>query len=468
MPTSSPTAVHGARALPLPPGPKGKPLVGSMLEAWKDPIALMLDGFATYGGVTQFRFAWMRYVTLADSDAAHRVLVENAKNYHKSPNYQGLKLLLGDGLLTSEGDFWRRQRKLAQPAFHRERLAGFVDSMAQCTDDMLARWRTETAKNPAPVDVHREMMRLTFRIVGQTLLSVDLDGESRAVGEALDVALHWANDYVESLVRVPPWVPLKKNRDFLKAKATLDELVLRIVRARRAAMARNEVVPQDLLQMLLEATDTDTNTGMTDEQLKHELLTLVLAGHETTANALTFTLHLLSKNPDARAKVIAEAREALGDRAPAVSDLPKLPYTMQVIEESLRLYPPAWAFERVALEDDIIAGYSIPKGTVIGISPFVMHRNPKYFPDPERFDPARFDRSAPVDRPKHAYVPFGGGPRTCIGNAFALMEMQVILPMILRAFTLDSPSGFKLELEPSVTLRPRFGVPMRRVPTTSA
>ncbi|MBL8682659.1 MAG: cytochrome P450 [Myxococcales bacterium] len=454
------TAVADPRASNAqPPGPRGKPIVGSLLEAWDDPLALMLGGFASHGSIVRYKFAWIPYVVVADAEAAQHVLVKNARAYHKSPNYDGLKLMLGHGLLTSEGEFWKKQRRLAQPAFHRERLAGFVREMTACTEDLLAEWSRSSERT---IDLHRAMMRLTFRIVGKTLLSVDLDGEARAVGEALDVALHWANDYVESIVKIPPSWPTPSNRRFVKAKATLDTLVMRVVVDRRAAMERGETVPNDLLQMLLEAKDADTGETMNDEQLKNELLTLVLAGHETTANALTFTLYLLAKHKDVRDKMRAEAESVLEGRTPTMQDLPKMPYTLQVAEEAMRLYPPAWAFERIALEDDVVGGYAIPKGTIVGISPYVMHRNPKYFADPERFDPSRFEKSAQSERPKHAYIPFGGGPRTCIGIAFALMELQVLLPMIVRAWDLDPPSDYELELDPSVTLRPANGMPVER------
>lgn len=448
----SPSAMHA-----IPPGPTGKPIVGSLLDAWDNPLTMMMRGFEQHGPIVHFKFAWISYTLIADADAAHHVLVSNAKAYQKSPNYDGLKLLLGQGLLTSEGEFWKRQRKLAQPAFHRDRLAGFVDVMAACTDEMVRDWRARPGGER--FDLHREMMRLTLRIVGKTLLSVDLDGEARAVGEALDVALEWTNDYVESVVRIPPWLPTPSNRRFAKAKQCLDTLVMKIVADRRAGAERGESAPNDLLQMLLEARDADTGEGMSDEQLKNELLTLVLAGHETTANALAFTLYQLSRHPEVRAKLRDEAR-SLGDRAPTMADLKSLPYALQVAEEGLRLYPPAWTFERVAIEDDVVGGFAVPKGTFVGISPYVMHRNPRYFPDPMRFDPARFDRAASHDRPKHAYLPFGGGARTCIGNAFALMELQVLLPMIVRAFDLDPPGDFQLEVEPSVTMRPAHGLPV--------
>ncbi len=446
---------------PAPPGPRGRLGVGSLFEAWENPLALMTEGCAEHGPVARYRFAWIDYVVVADPDAAHHVLVENHKSYVKSSNYQGLKLVLGDGLLTSEGDFWKRQRKLAQPAFHRERLQGFVSTMAQSTADLTERWRSSQT---GTMDVHREMMRLTFRIVGQTLLSMDLDGEAKAVGDALDVALHWANDYVESVVRVPPWVPTPRNVRFRRAKKTLDDLVLHAVATRRAEMERGANVPGDLLQMLLEARDQETGATMSDEQLKHELLTLVLAGHETTANALAFTLWLLGRHPEVVAELRREVASVVGDRLPTLAEVPRLVYAQQVIEEAMRLYPPVWAFERQALEDDVIAGFHVPKGAIVGIAPYVLHRRAELYPDPLRFDPSRFDRAKAKERHKHAYLPFGGGPRTCIGNMFALMEMQIVLAMLVRDFEFASVPGHELVLDPAVTLRPKGGIPMTATP----
>jgi cytochrome P450 len=442
-------------------GPKGRPLLGSLLEAWSDPLSLMLDGMAKYGPIAQYRFAYLDYIVIAEPDAAHYVLVENNKNYTKSQNYEGLKILLGAGLLTSEGEFWRKQRRLAQPAFHREKLAAFVQTMAECTDAMLTRWQQLPTESLARVDLHREMMRLTFHIVGKTLLSMDLDGASKEVGDALDVALHWTNEYVESVVRIPPWVPTANNRRFRRAQKTLDTLVLGIVERRRADFDAKRAVPNDLLQMLLEAKDQDTGEGMSNDQLKHELLTLVLAGHETTANSLSFAQWLLAEHPEAAERIRREFAEVVGGRTVTVGDLSKLTYTTQVIEEAMRIYPPAWAFERQAIADDVLAGHHVAKKTVIGIVPYVMHRNPALYPEPDKFLPERFDKQQSAKRPKHAYIPFGGGPRMCIGNAFAMMEMQVVLPMILRAAHVHKVPDFSLELEPSVTLRPKSGMPMR-------
>jgi len=436
------------------PTQRGRLLSGSLFEAWEDPIALFTKATREHGDLVCFRFAYLEYFLLADAVAAHRVLVENAKGYVKSPNYQGLKVMLGQGLLTSEGDYWKRQRKLAQPAFHRDRLAGFAAQMTRATDDMLGRWDSELR---GAFDLHAEMMRLTFRIVGLTLLSTDLEAESDEFGASLNVALRWANEYVESLVRLPPWVPTPKNLAFRKAQRTIEGVVGRVLGERRASGQDGD----DLLGMLMSVRDETTGEGMTDRQLMDELLTLTLAGHETTANALTFTFYLLSRHPEVRRKLDAEIATVLEGRTPTLADLPRMPYTKAVIEEAMRLFPPAWVVERLSLDADTVGGYHLPKNAIVGVSPFVMHRNPRYWKNPEGFDPERFlikDES----RPKLAYMPFGAGPRTCIGNAFSMMEMQLIVPMIAQRSALDLVPGFKLELDPSVTLRPKHGVTVTR------
>jgi cytochrome P450 len=441
------------------PGPKGLPLVGSLLEAWANPLDMMTRGAREHGDIVKFRFAWMQYYLLNAPVAAHRVLVENAKAYHKSPNYQGLKIMLGQGLLTSEGEFWRRQRRLAQPAFHRDKIASFVDVMASCTNDMLDRWERE---HPGVLDVHGEMMRLTLRIVGKTLLSADLEADAKQFGEALNVAIKWANEYVESIVRVPPSIPTPKNLRFRRAQGLIESVVMRVVDERR----RTGEDKADLLSMLMGSEDETSGEVMSDRQLKDELLTLTLAGHETTANALSFTFDLLSRHPDVLRRLRAEVSRVLGGRSPRLEDLAQMPYTKAVIEESLRLYPPAWVFERIALEDDEVLGYRIPKGSIVAVAPWVIHRNPELWPNPEGFDPERFLKPDP-NRHKLAYIPFGAGPRTCIGNVFALTEMQVLLPLIVQRASLELLPGTEIDLDPSITLRPKKGLPMAVRPNVS-
>lgn len=437
--------------------------IADVFAAWRDPLELMDRRVAEHGDIFHLRFAWLNYYVLNHPDAVHRVLVENHRNYQKSRNYQGLKFVLGQGLLTSEGDFWKKQRKLAQPAFHRERLSKLANDMVTCTDDMLVRWDRELEQLKKPFDLHREMMRLTLRIVGKTLFSTDLDGESKEIGDALSVAITWANEHVNSPLRLPPWVPTRSNRGFVKARKTIDRIALRMIGERRSYGGDQP----DLLGMLMSAQDEETGEKMSDLQLKDELLTLVLAGHETTANALSFIFHLLSQNPEVEKKLYAETVTILGDRTIELADIQKMPYTKAVVEEGMRLFPPAWVIERDSLGEDEVMGYHIPKNVVVGVFPWLLHRHEKYWSNPLKFDPERFLPGSPNysdSRPKHVYLPFGGGPRMCIGNAFAMMEMQLLLPMIVRRHSIIQESSFAITLDPSITLRPREGVLMHLAP----
>lgn len=418
----------------------------------------------SYGDVVFFKFGWLDYFMVADPDVVRHVLVDNAKNYVKSRNYLGLKIVLGEGLLTSEGDEWRRQRKLAQPAFHRSRLAGFAAQMAGATRAMLERWKATPPNDGKPFDIHEEMMRLTFRIVGLTLFSADVDGDAKDVGRALDVALRWANDYAESIVRIPPFIPTPANVRFKRAMKVLDGIVYRLIADRRASPRAPGSYGDDLLAMLMEAK-TEDGEAMTDLQLRDEIITMVLAGHETTANLLSWTFSLLAKHPEIERRVREEALRVLGStRDPVLEDVKSLEYAKLVIEESLRLYPPAWIFERQSLEPDVIGGFPVKPGNIIGIAPYVLHRHPKFWTDPDVFDPERFRPNAPgsESRPRYAYLPFGGGARTCIGNHFAMMEAQILLAMIVRDERIRLDPNHPLRVDPLITLRPKFGIHVTR------
>ncbi len=464
------------------PGPKGAPWFGSAFRAWNVPLGLFLESHAEFGDLVRFRFGPFTYYLVNDPDVVKHVLVDNPKGYTKSRNYLGLKVVLGDGLLLSEGDHWRRQRKLAQPAFHRERLAGFARSMARATRDMLSRWASDGS--PEPMCIHEEMMRLTFRIVGLTLFSADIDGSASDVGKAMDVAMHWANDYAEALVRIPPKIPTPGNLRFKRAMKTLDDVVYRLIAERRVIAeargaqrsetsllsgARGAEPPErgatksygdDLLGMLMEATEE--GQAMDDKQLRDELITMTLAGHETTANLMAWTFYLLSKHPEVARRVREEAVRVLGSRDPALEDVKQLEYARMVLEESLRLYPPAWAFERQAVAPDRLGPYAIEKGTIIGFSPYVLHRHPAHWENPEGFDPERFSKERSEKRARYAYLPFGGGPRTCVGNHFAMMEAQIILAMVAREWALELVPSHPVVVDPVITLRPKHGIKVRR------
>ena len=449
------------------PGPRGLPWFGSVFPAWNDPLALFLGSRDRYGDVVRFKFGPFQYYLVNDPDVVKHVLVDNPKGYTKSRNYLGLKVVLGEGLLTSEGDHWRRQRKLAQPAFHRDKLAGFATSMSRATRDMLTRWSSEGSARS--FCIHSEMMRLTFRIVGLTLFSSDVDGDAKDVGQALEVAMHWANDYAESMIRVPPYIPTPGNVRFKRAKKTLDDVVFRLISERRAQAAKSGDFGDDLLGMLMASTEEGSSSGMDDQQLRDEIITMILAGHETTANLLSWTFSLLSKHPDVERRVREEARRVLGDRDPVLEDVRGLEYTKMVLEEALRLYPPAWVFERQAIAPDTLGGYPIEPGAIIGICPYVLHRHPDHWENPEGFDPERFHPERTAKRPRYAYLPFGGGPRTCVGNHFAMMEAQILLAMIVREQRLELDPSHRVVLDPVITLRPKTGIRVtRRAPAASS
>jgi len=450
-----------AAILPLEraPGPRGVPIVGSLFDAWRDPLKLLSEGARDHGNVVRFRFGAFQYLLVSGLSEIQYVLVKNQKNYVKSRSYQGVKLVLGEGLLTSEGEFWRRQRRLAQPAFHAQRLRGLVGSMARLTGDAIARWKALPASGRT-LDMHDEMTRLTFRIVGKTLCSTDVEGDAQAIGKAMTVAVHFANEYVEQLVRLPPWLPFPKNFRFKKALTTLDALVYRMIEEHRAESDHEG----DLLGMLMSATDDGDGEGMTPKQLRDEVMTLVLAGFETTANALSWTLYLLTKHPEVARKVEEEATRVLGGRIATFEDLPRLEYTERVLQESMRLYPPAWCFERAAVEADEVGGYSIPAGTTIAVCPYALHRNPAYWENPETFDPDRFLPERSEARSRFAYLPFGDGPRICIGKAFAMMETKIILAMMAGAFHLQLAGEDRVAIDPGITLRPKNGMPMTLTP----
>ncbi|MCA9716669.1 MAG: cytochrome P450 [Myxococcales bacterium] len=445
----------------LPPGPRGLPLLGQLHELSADHLERFSAHVREHGDTVLLRFGPIRFVLINRPDDIRHVLVKNHKNYSKSRTYEPLSLVLGDGLVTSEGELWRRQRKLMQPAFHRQRLVEFADAMVRCGLEHVDAWdaaaRDDGGGAPPVVDIHDEMMRLTFRVVGKTLFSVDLAGESREFGDALTVATHYVSRRTETVLPVPTWLPTPANLRFGRARRALDGLVMRMIAERRAAPEGHT----DLMDMLMRATDETGTERMDDRQLRDEVMTLVAAGHETTSNALTWTLMLLGRHPEVERKVHAELTRALDGRAPSFADLESLPYTTQVLQESMRLYPPVWMVERCALGDDQLGEYDIPKGTIVGVCAWTLHRLPTLWDNPEAFDPERFAPARAAARHRYAYVPFAAGPRTCIGNAFAMMEATLLLAVLLQRYRLELVPGQTITPDPGITLRPRGAVRMR-------
>jgi cytochrome P450 len=430
----------------------------------REPLALMMRA-AALGDVVHLRLLHMNMVLVRHPDDIKHVLVENHRAYgKKTPGYDALRLALGDGLVTSEGDFWRRQRRIAQPAYHRRRIAAFGGVMTRATGAMLARWE-DAARSSATIELDAEMMALTLRIVGECLLGADLSDDSSAIGPAVTTLLGEVVDRLTNPITLPLAVPTPRNRALAKALRRLDDVVLRIIadrrRARAAEPARGDDGGGDLLDMLMDAADEETGERMTDRQLRDEVITTVLAGHETTANALAWTFFLLSKYPGVAARAREELARVLGEREASSEDLPKLGYVEAVVKESMRLYPPVWTVARSVSEADRLGGFDVPAGFIVLISPWVTHRDPRFWPNPEGFAPERFlDEAAQREIPKHAYLPFITGPRQCIGAGFAMMEAQLVLATVLRRFAPALEAGHAVEPFPSVTLRPRNGLRM--------
>jgi cytochrome P450 len=437
------------------PGPRSLSPLGHVQAMQRDALGFMMRLREQYGDVARFRvFIWQSYL-LSHPDHVKHVLQDNNRNYHKGILYQFLKPVVGEGLLTSEDNFWRRQRRIAQPAFHRKTVAGLASAMTEETDEMLSRW-SGRARSGETFDLLADLMALTLEIVSRTMLSTDVASEAAAVRESVALLRDHVAYRAFHIFTLPEGFPTPRNRRFARALATVDGIVYGMIEQRRSG----EVNADDLLSMLLHATDEETGESMSDKQLRDEVMTIFLAGHETTANALAWTLSLLSQHPDVEERLADEVDRVLSGRTPEVADLPNLPYTKMVIEESLRLYPPAYAFARRALEEDEIAGYRIPKGGGVLVSPWVTHRHPAFWDEPERFDPERFSAERTASRPRYAYFPFGGGPRQCIGNEFALMESQLVLAMIAQRFRLRVAPGHTAEPEPLITLRPKGALPM--------
>jgi len=400
--------------------------------------------------ITHNRLLFLHSFLINKPEYIEHVLLTNHANYRKSRFLRNmLGPLLGDGLLISEGEFWRRQRRIAAPAFHSRRIADFVATMASCTQETLTRWRTRTE----PFDVAAEMMALTLNIIARTMFSTDVSGDVATVRRLMEIVAGLRLSMLD-LLGFPDWLPRPRPANYRRAIAAFETLVARFLAERRS----DEVDRGDLLSMLLAARDPETGEGMSDRQLRNEILTIFLAGHETTSNALSWTWYLLAQNLEAEARLHDELDRVLGGRMPTAADLAALKWTRMVVEEAMRLYPPAHAIARMAIGEDRIGGVRIPPRASISISIYVTHRNPNLWPDPERFDPERFAPAAVAQRHRFAYLPFGGGPRICIGNGFAIAEAQVILAAIAQRYRVRLAPGHTVEPIGLVTLRPKTGI----------
>ncbi|MGQ0713778.1 MAG: cytochrome P450 [Gemmatimonadaceae bacterium] len=431
-----------------PAGPKGHFLVGNLPELGTDILGLFTTCARDYGDIAYLSLAGWPAFVLSHPDQIEQVLVTEHKNFIKHTFFwRHVRGIFGNGLLTSEGDFWLRQRRLAQPSFHRDRVAAYGEVMVRFTERTLDAWRDGEVR-----DLHHDLMRLTLLIVAKVLFDADVADEVETIGGALDDATHEIRSRFRRPFRIPDAVPIPGNIRYRRAVRRLDGVVNRIIEEHRSHDGRG-----DLLSLLMAARDDDGN-AMTDAQLRDEAITIMLAGHETTALALSWTLYLLSQHPAVAANLYDELREVLGERPPSVADLPRLRFTEMVVTESLRLYPPAYALGREAVSDCTIGGFQVPAGTSVFISPWVVQRDARWFEEPEKFLPERWAGNAAQRLPRFAYFPFGGGPRICIGNRFAMMEAVLLLACIARRFRLKLVDPSSVGFFPTITLRPAKGM----------
>lgn len=442
-----------------PPMPKGHWFFGNGPEAAANPLKFYCRVWKELGDVVKMRTIFgIEWYLVANPAGAEQVLQTNQANYKKPRLFtKALGMIAGNGLVTSEGDFWRRQRRLAQPAFHRQRLALLGETMTGAAKETVENWKNTFARTGEAFDVSEEMTKLTVRIAAGTLFSADISEDAERFSDALKIALEHVSHRMRYPFAAPEFVPTQRNRQFNRARKTLDEIVLKIIRRRRIETGDKG----DLLSMLIAARDEETGEMMSDRQLKDEVMTLLIAGHETTAAGLSWAWYLLAKNDCARARLRAELELNLQGKTPTVEDLPRLPFTRMVFEETMRLFPPAWGQPRQSIEADEINGFRIDGGKLLVVSQYIVHRHPQFWQRPEDFCPERFTPENSKNRPRFAYFPFGGGARQCIGNHFALMEAQIVLATIAQNFLPQPIEQDAPELDPTFALRPKNGLLMR-------
>lgn len=433
------------------PGPEGHFLLGSIPDFNKDALGFVISLARDHGDVSQIKLGPIDAIVLSHPEAIKHVFLDNHRNYKLSPAVEDAKVLLGDGLLTTEGEGWKTHRRMIQPAFHMDKLAAMVDSMTRIAAEELNTWPNE--KNE-PVNVMDKFMQLTLRLATECLFGMDVDQDAKEVLGAANAAIEYLNNRSRQLIKLPISLPSEANRNFVKAKSVLDETIFSLVRARREGKSPQKA---DVLQLLLDARDEETGKGLSEKELRDELLTMMAGGTETTALAMTWAASFLSMHPGIRRQAQEEVARVMGDRIPTFADTKQLPLVRQILDETLRLRSPLYGSARMAIGEDTVMGVKIKPGTMVVANIYGMHRNPRVWPNPEGFDPERFSPEASKDRHSCAFVPFLTGPKKCIGMNFALLEMQLIFPMVLQRFDLDLLPGKEPIPYPSLTLRPKDG-----------
>ncbi|HEV2639940.1 MAG TPA: cytochrome P450 [Actinocrinis sp.] len=436
------------------PGPPRTATLSLLMKMARDRLSVMTSVAAEYGDAVRLPLGPKTLYFFNHPDHAKHVLADNAANYHKGIGLVHARRVLGDGLLTSEGDAWRKQRRVIQPAFQAKRIAKQAPAVAEEAAKLVGRLRAQ--EGAGPVDMRAAMTDLSLGVLGRTLLDADL-GAFGELGHAFEAVQDQAMFEMMSLNSVPLWVPLPKQRAFRRADAQLERVVDRLVAERSGRPAGDG---DDVLSRLIESTRDEADPQVGRQRLRDELITLLLAGHDTTASTLGWALYLIDRNPEVWERMHAEAVEVFSGDGFGYEDLHRLTYTTMVVEEVMRLYPPVWILPRSALAPDQIGGYRVPAGADVLVCPYTLHRHPEFWPDPERFDPERFDPGRSANRPRYAYIPFGAGPRFCVGNNLGMMEATVVLAALARDLRLSLTPGYQVVAEPMLTLRARGGLPM--------
>ncbi len=448
------TLLEGQRRVP--PGPPRTAALGQLMVMARDRLGMMSSAAARYGDAARLPVGPKQLYFFNHPDYARHVLADNAANYHKGIGLVHARRALGDGLLTSEGELWRKQRKVIQPAFQNRRLTQYTGVVAEEAAALVDRLRAHQGRGP--INVLSEMTKLTLGVLGRTLLNADLSAFG-SVGHSFEAVQDQAMFELASLNAVPTWIPLPKQLRFRRARRDLQGVVDQLVAERGT-----NVDGDDVLSRLIVSTREEPDPAVARQRLRDELVTLLLAGHETTASTLGWTFYLADKHPEVWQRLHEEAVSALGDRLPTFEDLNNLRYTSMVIEEAMRLYPPVWILTRQSLAEDEVGGYHVPAGVDVLICPYTMHRNPQFWEDPERFDPERFNPDQSKARPRYAYLPFGAGPRFCVGNHLGMMEAALVVAMVSRDLRLVKQPGYRVVAEPMLSLRIRGGLPMTVLP----
>ncbi|MFC5288134.1 cytochrome P450 [Actinokineospora guangxiensis] len=447
----SPKATPGR----VPPGPPRSATFSLLKQLAGDRLTLMSTAASTYGDAVRVAIGPKTLYYFNHPDHAKHILADNGANYRKGIGYVEARRALGDGLLTSDGELWKEQRRTIRPVFQHKRIAGQADTIIEESAKLVTRLKA-AGSGGQPINVLDSLTEFTLGVLGRTLLDADLTAFESA-GHSFEAVQDQAMFEMETMGLVPKWLPLKGQREFRKARSDLFGIVDRLVQFRKA----NPVdPPDDVISRLIESTSRESDPRVAATRMRDELITLLLAGHETTASTVGWAMWCVSQNPDVAQKLHEEAVAVLGDRTPVYEDLRNLKYTSMVLEEAMRLYPPVWILTRNAIEADEVGGYHIPAGSDVMVCPYTLHRHPAYWEEPERFNPERFDPDVQHDRPRYAYIPFGAGPRFCVGNHLGMMEAGFVLSMIYRELRMEVVPGHQPKPEPMLSLRMGGGLPM--------